>query len=99
MDEVLVPSIKEEPHSDSEADPLSWNIDLRKVKVGYVKKRTFLLAHIQREYLNAVCRFGTFQIFIFNVVQTYMYKSVIHKCVGRALLIWGLICIIDYHRN
>lgn len=37
MDEILVPVIKEEPISDSEADPLS-NIDLRKVKVGYVKK-------------------------------------------------------------
>jgi hypothetical protein len=37
MDEVLVPAIKEEPNSDSEADPLSSNIDLRKVKVGYVK--------------------------------------------------------------
>jgi hypothetical protein len=38
MDEVLVPVIKEEPNSDSEADPLSSGIDLRKVKVGYVKK-------------------------------------------------------------
>jgi hypothetical protein len=38
MDEVLVPVIKEEPNSDSEADPLSWSVDLRKVKVGYVKK-------------------------------------------------------------
>jgi hypothetical protein len=38
MDEVLVPVIKEEPNSDSEADPLSWNIHVRKVKVGYVKK-------------------------------------------------------------
>ncbi|XP_023719638.1 uncharacterized protein LOC111871080 isoform X6 [Cryptotermes secundus] len=32
MDDVLVPAIKEEPNSDSESDPLSSNIDLRKVK-------------------------------------------------------------------
>jgi hypothetical protein len=38
MEEVLVPVIKEEPNSDSEADPLSSGIDLRNVKVGYVKK-------------------------------------------------------------
>lgn len=50
-----MPAIKEEPNSDSETDPLSSNIDLRKVKVGYVK--TF-------PYLNAMCRFGTFHIFI-----------------------------------
>jgi hypothetical protein len=49
MDEVLVPAIKEEPNSDSEADPLSSNVDLRKVKVGYVKKCL---------YLNEVCGFG-----------------------------------------
>lgn len=36
-----MPAIKEEPNSDSESDPLSSNIDLRKVKVGYVKKNLF----------------------------------------------------------
>jgi hypothetical protein len=36
MDEILVPLIKEEPTSDNEADPLSTNIDVRKVKVGKV---------------------------------------------------------------
>jgi hypothetical protein len=63
-----VPAIKEEPNSDSEADPLSSNIDLRKVKVGYVKKCV---------YLNEVCRFGTFQIFIFNVVKIVLNYTVI----------------------
>lgn len=63
-----MPAIKEEPDSDSETDPLSSNIDLRKVKVGYVKKFP---------YLNAVCRFGTFQIFIFSVVKTVFICTVI----------------------
>lgn len=47
-----MPAIKEEPNSDSESDPLSSNIDLRKVKVGYVKKKSLFECSVPIWYIS-----------------------------------------------